>query len=162
MRIRINREKFAAALARLDITGNELSEQTGVSRSTITAIRSGKSVNRETAQRVASVLGGEIMKVGDWKCILRNSQTSLLPTKKFLMPAAAPDLANTICGRDARTALSRIFGRGRYILWTSRHYWKSCTARPPGRSAVMRHGKTTDAGGLVPCLPRPTTVHRSS
>ena len=65
MRIRINREKFAAALARLDITGNELSEQTGVSRSTITAIRSRKSVNRETAQRVASVLGVEIMKAGD-------------------------------------------------------------------------------------------------
>ncbi len=65
MRIRINREKLAAALARLDITGNELSEQTGLSRSTITAIRSGKSVNRETAQKVASVFGGKIMKVGD-------------------------------------------------------------------------------------------------
>ena len=65
MRIRINREKFAAALARLDITGNELAEQTGLFRSTITAIRSGKSVNRETAQKVVSVLGAEIMKVGD-------------------------------------------------------------------------------------------------
>ena len=65
MRIRINREKFAAALARLGITGNELSEKTGLSRSTITAIRSGKSVSRETAQKVASVLGAEIMKVGD-------------------------------------------------------------------------------------------------
>ena len=65
MRIRINQEKFAAALARLDITGNELAEQTGLSRSTITAIRSGKSVNRETAQKVASVLGVEIMKAGD-------------------------------------------------------------------------------------------------
>ena len=65
MRIRINREKFAAALARLDITGNELAEQTGLSRSTITAIRSGKSVNSETAQKVASILGVEIMKAGD-------------------------------------------------------------------------------------------------
>lgn len=65
MRIRINREKFAAALARLDITGNELAEQTGLSRSTITAIRSGKSVSRETAQKVASILGVEIMKAGD-------------------------------------------------------------------------------------------------
>lgn len=59
--MRIDRVKFAAALARLDINGNQLAEKTGLSRSTVTAVRTGKSCSRKTAEKLASVLGQEIM-----------------------------------------------------------------------------------------------------
>ena len=55
--MRIDRAKFAAAVATADMRLGELSTLAGVSRSTITAIRSGKSCTQETAGKIAAALG---------------------------------------------------------------------------------------------------------
>lgn len=47
--MRINRERFAAALARMDLNGNQLAAKAGVSRGTV------------TAEKLAAVLGREII-----------------------------------------------------------------------------------------------------
>ena len=60
--MRINREALAAAMIRLDLNGNRLAEKAGVSRGTVTAVRSGKSCSMETARKLASVLGKDILK----------------------------------------------------------------------------------------------------
>jgi predicted transcriptional regulator len=59
--MRINRERFAAAIVRLDINGNQLAKMAGVSRGTVTAVRTGKSCSKETAEKLADVLGREIV-----------------------------------------------------------------------------------------------------
>ena len=59
--VRIDRVKFAAALARLDLNGNQLAEMAGLSRGTVTAVRTGKSCSKETARKLAAVLGREIL-----------------------------------------------------------------------------------------------------
>lgn len=59
--MRINRERFAAALVRLDLNGNQLAEKAGVSRGTVTAVRTGKSCAPETARKLAAVLGKDIL-----------------------------------------------------------------------------------------------------
>lgn len=59
--MRVDRVKFAAALARLDLNGNQLAEKAGLSRGTVTAVRTGKSCSRATAEKLAAVLGREIM-----------------------------------------------------------------------------------------------------
>ena len=59
--MRIDRVKFAAALARLDLNGNQLAEKAGVSRGTVTAVRTGKSCSKETADKLAAVLRREII-----------------------------------------------------------------------------------------------------
>lgn len=59
--MRIDRVKFAAALARLDLNGNQLAEKAGVSRGTVTAVRTGKSCSKETAAKLAAVLGRDII-----------------------------------------------------------------------------------------------------
>ena len=59
--MRIDREKLAAALVRLDLNGNQLAEKAGVSRGTVTAVRAGKSCSRETAEKLAAVLGRDII-----------------------------------------------------------------------------------------------------
>lgn len=55
--MRIDRVKFAAALARADLNGNQLAEKAGVSRGTVTAVRTGKSCSKETADKLATGLG---------------------------------------------------------------------------------------------------------
>jgi len=59
--MRIDRVAFAAALARADINGKQLAELSGVSRVTITAVKSGKSCSKSTADRLTAVLGKEIL-----------------------------------------------------------------------------------------------------
>lgn len=59
--MRIDRVKFAAALAQKDITCLKLAELSGVSRVTITAVKNGKSCSRETANKLAAVLGDDII-----------------------------------------------------------------------------------------------------
>ena len=59
--MRINRERFAAALVRLDLTGKKLAELAGVSRGTVTAVRTGKSCSPETAKKIAAILGPDII-----------------------------------------------------------------------------------------------------
>lgn len=63
--MRINREKFAAALVRKDINCKKLGELTGLSRCTITAVKTGKSCNRITAAKLAAVLGEDILEGGE-------------------------------------------------------------------------------------------------
>lgn len=62
--VRISRERFVAAMARLDITGNDLAELAGVSRGTVTAVKSGKSCSTQTASKLAAILGSEIIVEG--------------------------------------------------------------------------------------------------
>lgn len=59
--MRIDRVKLIAEMARRDINCNRLVELSGVSRMTITAVRSGKSCSKETAEKLAAVLGREIL-----------------------------------------------------------------------------------------------------
>lgn len=63
--MRIDRIEFAAALARLDMNGNQLAARAGVSRGTVTAVRTGKSCSKETAEKLAAVLGRDIIKEGE-------------------------------------------------------------------------------------------------
>lgn len=64
MRTRVDRVIFAAALARADLNVKQLAERSGVSRATITSIKSGKSCSQETANKLAAVLGGDIIEKG--------------------------------------------------------------------------------------------------
>lgn len=59
--MRIDRVKFAAALAREDMTLKRLAELTGLSRGTITGVRSGKSCAKETGEAIAAILGRDII-----------------------------------------------------------------------------------------------------
>lgn len=58
--MRISRIKFAAELARADISSKQLAEKTGLSRVTISNIKQGKGCNRSTALRIAEGLGVSI------------------------------------------------------------------------------------------------------
>lgn len=60
--MRIDRVAFATALARKDITCKRLAELSGVSRVTITSVKTGKSCSKETADKLAAVLGRNIIK----------------------------------------------------------------------------------------------------
>lgn len=59
--MRVSRVGFAAALAAADLNIKQLSEQSGVSRVTITAVKSGKSCSPETAAKLVAVLGEDIL-----------------------------------------------------------------------------------------------------
>ena len=58
--MRLDRIKFAAELARAEITLTVLAERSGVSRATVTAVRSGKSCSRITAEKIAAGLGVDV------------------------------------------------------------------------------------------------------
>ena len=65
--MRIDRTKLAAALAGSGLKVYELAERSGLSRSTVTAIKNGKSCSRETAGKLAAGLGvpvADIIKEG--------------------------------------------------------------------------------------------------
>ena len=55
--MRIDRVKLIAEMARQEIGVAALSQEAAVSRATITALRSGKSCNVNSARRVAQALG---------------------------------------------------------------------------------------------------------
>ena len=59
--MRIDRVKLIAEMARQDINCKRLAELSGVSRMTVTAVRSGKSCSMETAEKLAAVLGRGII-----------------------------------------------------------------------------------------------------
>lgn len=59
--MRINRERFAAALVRQDITCKQLATMAGVSRGTVTAVKTGKSYSPQTAEKLTAILGREII-----------------------------------------------------------------------------------------------------
>lgn len=59
--MRINRVALAASMARLDLNSNQVAEQAGISRSTMTAVKSGKSCSQNTADKLVAVLGKSII-----------------------------------------------------------------------------------------------------
>lgn len=59
--MRIDRVKLAAEMARADLNVKRLSELSGLSRATVTGVKSGKSCSKDTADKLASVLGREII-----------------------------------------------------------------------------------------------------
>lgn len=59
--MRIDRVAFAAALARADLNVKQLTELSGLSRGTITSVKTGKSCSQETAEKLAAVLGRDII-----------------------------------------------------------------------------------------------------
>lgn len=59
--MRIDRIKFATALAKADLNIKQLSEITGLSRNTITAVKSGKTCAVSTANKLAACLGSDII-----------------------------------------------------------------------------------------------------
>ena len=58
--MRIDRVKFAAELARADLNVKKLAERTGVSRVTITSVKSGKSCSSKTAEKLAAGFGVQL------------------------------------------------------------------------------------------------------
>lgn len=59
--MRIDHVKLAAAMARAELNVKRLSERSGVSRPTITAIKGGKRCSAETADKLVKVLGKDIL-----------------------------------------------------------------------------------------------------
>ena len=59
--MRIDRVKLAAEMARSDVNVKRLSELSGLSRATVTGVKSGKSCSKDTADKLASVLGRDII-----------------------------------------------------------------------------------------------------
>lgn len=59
--MRIDRERFAAALVRKDLTVKRLADLSGLSRGTITGVKSGKSCSKETADKLCAILGRDIV-----------------------------------------------------------------------------------------------------
>ncbi len=62
--MRFNREAFVAAMVRRDLNVNRLAECAGVSRGTVTAVKNGKSCSQQTAEKLVSVLGPDILEGG--------------------------------------------------------------------------------------------------
>lgn len=60
--MRVDSVEFAAALARADLNVKQLAELSGLSRGTITSVKTGKSCSRETAEKLVAVLGRGIIK----------------------------------------------------------------------------------------------------
>lgn len=58
--MRIDRIKFAAAMARADISSQELARRTGLSRVTISSVKSGRSCTKTTAEKIAHGLGVDL------------------------------------------------------------------------------------------------------
>lgn len=58
--MRIDRVKLIAEMARQDMTEKALTKKANVSRSTVTALRSGKSCNENSVRHVADALGVDV------------------------------------------------------------------------------------------------------
>lgn len=61
--MRIDRIKLVAELTRQDMTQKRLAELSGVSRTTINYIKSGKSCTDEVGQKIAKGLGVELAQI---------------------------------------------------------------------------------------------------
>lgn len=55
--MRVDRIKLAAAMIRADLSVNALAEKSGLSRVTVTSVKSGKSCSKKTAEKLALGLG---------------------------------------------------------------------------------------------------------
>lgn len=61
--MRVHRVKFATELARADLNIKQLAARSGLSRVTITSVKSGKSCSKATAQKLAAGLGINIVDI---------------------------------------------------------------------------------------------------
>lgn len=61
--MRIDRVKLVTELARRDMNQRQLSELSGVSRTTINYIKGGKCCSEETAQKIADALNIDLKKI---------------------------------------------------------------------------------------------------
>lgn len=61
--MRIDRKKLAVLLIDQDMKIKQLVERSGLSRCTVTAVRSGKSCSLATAQKIAVALGVELKEI---------------------------------------------------------------------------------------------------
>lgn len=61
--MRVDRVKFATELARADLNIKQLAAKSGLSRVTITSVKSGKSCSEATAQKLAAGLGINIVDI---------------------------------------------------------------------------------------------------
>ena len=61
--MRIDRIKLTTELMRQDMTQKTLTERSGVSRVTITGIKSGRSCSEETAEKLARALKVPLIKI---------------------------------------------------------------------------------------------------
>lgn len=59
--MRIDRIKFATALAEKDIKVYQLAQMSGLSRITVSSVKSGKSCSKDTAEKLVGVLGPQIL-----------------------------------------------------------------------------------------------------
>ena len=62
MSVPMDRVAIITEMARRHMNCNQLVELSGVSRVTVTAVRNGKSCSRETAEKLAAVLGRAIIR----------------------------------------------------------------------------------------------------
>lgn len=58
--MRIDRVKLISLMAERDMPCNRIVKLTGLSRSTVTSVRSGKSCSQETAELIAEALGVDV------------------------------------------------------------------------------------------------------
>ena len=65
--MRIDRVKLIAEMARQSITGVELAQKAGVSRSTVTSLRGGKSCSANSVHHVARALGIQVEELMEGK-----------------------------------------------------------------------------------------------
>lgn len=65
--MRVDRVKLIAEMARQEIKVKELVEKAGVSRSTVTAMRTGKSCNANSIAHVARALGVDVSEIIEQK-----------------------------------------------------------------------------------------------
>ena len=63
--MRVDRVRLIAEMARRNISCKRLAELSRLSRMTITSIRSGKSCSKDTAEKLAAVLGRDIIEEGE-------------------------------------------------------------------------------------------------
>lgn len=63
--MRIDRVKFAAALARANLNSKQLAERSGVSRVTVSAVKNGKGCLENTAEKLAAGLGLPLAEIAE-------------------------------------------------------------------------------------------------
>lgn len=61
--MRIDRVKLAAALAMADISSKELASRSGLSRVTVSSVKTGRSCSQMTAEKIACALGVQLASI---------------------------------------------------------------------------------------------------
>ena len=59
--MRVDRMKLVAEMAKRDLTATRLAELTGLSRITVSYVKNGKSCSKETAEKLMSIFGHDII-----------------------------------------------------------------------------------------------------